>query len=173
MDNLGNLVDASRLSVTVDGSGIPAAQNKMIPVPCGHYVLTAMVHGFETETQEGDIDQVDQVVTVAMRIGALEAPVPSCAIVGRISGQAEVRRVRLVQLFGRYVVDVPASAARTVDFRGLQCGDYLLVAMGAKGCLGTEVVRASMAGTRVDLTARGQATGGCSTLEAPPRDGNR
>ena len=164
-DNLGNLVDASELTMTVDGVGIPAQQNKAFPAPCGHYVLSVAVRGFQKATQEGDIDQVNQVITVGMRIAAMEVPWPSCAIIGRVSGQSAVSRVRLIQLYGRYVVDAPANVGKTVDFLGLECGDYLLVAMGAKGCLGTEVVRASMAGTRADLVVRDHAVNGCSTLE--------
>jgi hypothetical protein len=93
-----------------------------------------------------------------------DVPVPDCAIFARITGQAEVRRVRLMQLFGRYLVDVPAIAAKTVDFRHLVCGDYMLIAMGATGCLGTQVVRTTPAATRVDLAVKDHAANGCSNL---------
>jgi len=40
--------------------------------------------------------------------------------------------VRLLQLFGSYLTDVPVSPAQTFQFMHLECGKYLLVAVGAK-----------------------------------------
>jgi hypothetical protein len=173
MDNYGKPVEASRMSMTVGGSSVPVEQNKAFPVPCGHYTLTVFIPGFDTEAQVGDIDQLEQVIAVAMRVGAVDGPVPSCAIFAQVTGQTQVQRVRLVQLFGRYMVDVPLSAAKTADFRSLSCGDYMLVAMGAAGCLGTKIVRAAMVGTRVDLAVNDQVLSGCTTLEVRGHDGPR
>jgi hypothetical protein len=86
-----------------------------------------------------------------MKLGAMEAPVPRCSIGGHIAADGSIQRMRVMQLFGSYAADVPLAAGGSFEFQNLECGDYMLIAIGAKGCVTTKVLRASIAGSRADI----------------------
>jgi hypothetical protein len=152
-DNYGNPVEADHIHLTIDGVVTYVPQDRLFQAKCGRHTLHVEVAGANSESLPINLEQLEQVVPVALGLGAVDGPVPDCAIMGRISGQRTVATVRLLQLFGSYLVDVPVTAAKTFQFMHLECGTYLLVAMNGKQYLGTQVVTATVSGTHVDLKA--------------------
>jgi hypothetical protein len=55
------------------------------------------------------IDQPQQIVTVAMKLGAMEGEINPCSIIGRVEPAKDIVRMRLIQLFGAYLTDVPVK----------------------------------------------------------------
>ena len=163
-DNYGNRVEAGSIRLTTDGIASYVQEDKPFQAKCGHHTLDVEVRGADHESLSINIEQLDRVVPVAPRLGAVDGPVPDCAIMGRVSGSAPARTVRLLQLFGPYLVDVPVAAARTFQVMHLKCGTYLLVAMSGKQCLGTRLVTATVSGTHVDLKTMDAIDDHCSSL---------
>jgi hypothetical protein len=160
-DGLGNPVPSSRLVLSRDGSSTQVEQDRPFHVEYGQYALEASVPGFANFTGRVTIDQPDQILTVAMKLGKIEDfEPPPCSILGYVTPGSAVGRIRLVQLFGPDVRDVSVTPEGKYEFRNLQCGDYLLVAMGTKECLGTRVSRATVMPARADLKI---ATGSCES----------
>jgi hypothetical protein len=126
-------------------------QDKPFQAKCGHHTLDVEGRGFQLERLSINIEQLDQVVPVALRLGAVDGHVPDCAILGRISGPRAALTVRLLQLFGPHLVDAPVTADRTFQFMHLDCGTYLLIGMDGKQRVGTQVVTATVSGTRALL----------------------
>ncbi len=163
-DEYGNRVEARQLRLAGSGSPVDVPQDRVIQTTCGHHTLDVGSAGFDSETISFDVFQPDQIVAVVMHPGILEGSRPPCAVMGRIASRTEISRLRLISLFGRHIVDVPADSTNAFQFRNLECGLYLLIAMGNKECLGTQIVKASILPPRLDLTVA--APNGCGTLEA-------
>lgn len=150
-DNYGNPVEADHIHLTIDGVVTYVPQNRLFQAKCGRHTLHVEVAGANSESLPINLEQLDQVVPVALELGAVDGPVPDCAILGKTSGQGTASTVRLLQLFGLHLVDVPLTAAKTFQFMHLECGTYLLVAMSGKQYLGSQVVTATGYGAHVDL----------------------
>jgi len=151
-DGFGNAVPASRLVLSNDGSSTQVDQDRPFHVEYGQYVLEAIVPGGALFRERVTVDQPDQILTVAMKLGRIEdVEPPPCSILGYVTSGSAVGRIRLMQLFGPEVRDVSVSSVGKYEFRNLQCGDYLLAAMGTKECQGTRVVRATVMPARADL----------------------
>jgi len=86
-----------------------------------------------------------------MALDPIDSPVLKCAIFGRTASQSAVSTVRLLQLYGSHLVDVPVTDAKAFQFTHLECGTCILIAMSGKQYLGTQMVTATVAGTRVEL----------------------
>ena len=164
-DNYGRRTQADRIRLDTRGVTRDVQQDEPLRLKCGHFTLDVVVRGFAPAILPIVIDQTEEVVTTAMRLGAVDAAVPKCAITGRVTGRIAVPRMRLLQLFGRYLVDVPVTASGTFQFAGIECGTYLLVAMGKEQCLGTEVVTATVSATPVTLKVADAIPGSCSSVE--------
>ena len=66
------------------------------------------------------------------------------------------------------MVDVPVNAARGFEFKNLECGVYMLVVMGAKGCLSTQILKVSAAigrVARVELKVAETNDNSCTSLK--------
>jgi PEGA domain len=155
---------ASTASITITGNGLSltASPDQVLTVPYGRYTVKVNVPGFENATEVFTVDQAQQVLPVAMELGRMEDNIPtSCSIRGSVVPSATVTRVRLVQLFGTYSVDVPINKG-AFEFHDLKCGDYMLVAMGMKECVASRMARASPVATGSDIHLDSDSGGACS-----------
>lgn len=159
-DAYGTSVPATSLLFIQGGKERPVRQDEMFAVGYGPYSVEVEVQGFSIASQSGTIDQPEQVIAVAMRLGPLEAPAPRCSAAGRAPDGAV--RVKLLELFGAYSSEVAVTGGR-FEFRGLECGDYLLVAVGAKECLSVRAYRAKPAGGPADIPPPNGAVGRCGS----------
>jgi hypothetical protein len=141
-DAYGNAVPAKQITLTGDDATNEVPQNEPFTTKYGRYTLEVRVPGFSNATQSVVIDQPEQILAVAMRLGVIETPPPRCSIVGRVIPETAAVRVRSSQLFGSYTADVPVAKGGSFEFRNLECGDYMLIVMGGKECLGTRTFRA-------------------------------
>jgi hypothetical protein len=139
-DGYGNRVSAAEIKI-LGGRSIDVKPDMPFRIDAGSYTFQVRSSGFKMATLPIVIDQLEQVVAVSLQLSALEGPDPTCAVYGHLAGGA-ISRVRLLELFGSRSIDVPLDAARNFDFRGVACGDYLLVTVGPKSCLGTLMVQA-------------------------------
>jgi hypothetical protein len=166
-DAVGDAIEAPRIEISGGTRRLQVKQDEVVTLPYGAYSVRVLVPGFEPAEVSARIDQSDQVVLIGLRVGAIDAPVPTCSVTGRIAPQAGAMRLRLVQLFGDYLTDIAPGPGGLFEFRNLQCGDYLLVVMGSQTCLATRVVRAQMAPQPIDLRLPGRPSG--SACDAPTR----
>lgn len=164
-DAYGNSVPVRKMTMTLGGVTSSVPQDEVFSVTYGRYTLEVNVPGFSNAIQPVVIDQPDQIINVAMRMGVMEVPPPLCSIVGQVSPEGAGVRMRLMQLFGSYTADVPVTAGGLFEFRGLECGDYMLVVMGANECLGTKTARATPALPRLDVKIDGAKGNGCTSVK--------
>jgi hypothetical protein len=161
-DAYGNSVLARKVTLISErGSVTEIKQDQPVELEYGRYTVEVIVSGASRAVEEFTVDQPKQVLAVAMKLGALEAPVPKCAVGGRVVPAAGAARIRLLQLSGSYRADVPVSVAGAFRFENLECGDYMLVAIGVKGCAGTKMARATMAGAHVEMELADLRGGAC------------
>lgn len=148
-DVLGNSIPVQSLTI----AGTPVNQSESTEFPYGTYTLTASAAGAAPFKATVTINQPSQIVIVAMKLGGIEgSEPPPCSIVGTTPPDGPlVLRVRTIQLFGSDEVDVPVSANRRFEVRNLDCGSYLLIAMGNTGILGTAVAKAVVLPSVVDV----------------------
>jgi hypothetical protein len=152
MDALGNPVPPQSMTISGRGSKIQVVQDKAVGLPYGEYTLEVSVPGFAPATLSVVVDQPAQILTVGMKLGRMEdVEPPACLIFGSIPRDVKAVRIRVVQLFGSYVTDVPVDEHRQFEVRDLDCGDYLLIAMERTKFLGTMVVRSSTMPTRIEM----------------------
>lgn len=131
-------------------------------MPRGQYVVKVNVPGFENASQVFVVDQNEQILPIAMEVGRIEDNIPmSCSIRGTVTPSTVVSRMRVIQLFGSYSVDVPLVNG-AFEFHDLKCGDYMLVAMGHKECLGSRMARAAPIATQSDLHLTSDTGGACA-----------
>ncbi len=99
-DNYGNRIEAYQITMRNDGVVTYIRQDEPLRMKCGRYDLEVRARGANPESLPVNLEQLDQAVPVAMRLGAVDGPVPDCAIIGRVSGVGGAQTVRLLQLFG-------------------------------------------------------------------------
>lgn len=165
-DAYGKRVPAQRITMSANGTAKEVPQDEAISAKYGRYTIVVDVLGFSTATESVIIDQPEQVVPVAMRLGVMEVPPPHCSVNGHIS-HGSALSVRLLQVFGSYKADVPVSASGFFEFRDLECGDYLLVAISANHCVGTRLFRATPTARVADIQL------GSESLACTPSDDRR
>jgi len=59
--------------------------------------------------------------------------------------------MRLIQLFGAYLTDVPLKDDGSFQFRNLSCGQYMVIAMSPKGCSGMKIATARVLAERFEM----------------------
>jgi hypothetical protein len=150
-DAYGNSVPAKQITLIGDGAANEVPQDQPFSAKYGRYTLEVKVPGFSDATQSVAIDQPEQILAVAMKLGTMEASPPRCSIIGRVVPEKAALRMRSMQLFGSYSTDVPVAPDGSFEFHNLECGDYLLVTMGGKECLGTRTFRAVPTAGRADI----------------------
>jgi len=135
-DMYGNRIPAERIRLADRDGSAEIQQDAVVHSQCGEHTLDVTASGARPAKVIFDLHQAEQVVAVTLGLGAVEGPVPTCTVLGEVTPDSGVVRVRLLQLFGNYSVDVvPVRGGFSV--RNVDCGSYLLVAMGKTSCLGT------------------------------------
>jgi hypothetical protein len=102
-DSYGNVVPAERITVDSEGVTKQVRQDEVVVLRYGPHTLEASVPGFSNAMKHVVIDQPEQIIPVAMKLGAMEGPVPVCAIAGHVIPESAADRIRLVQTFGTYI----------------------------------------------------------------------
>jgi len=162
-DSYGNSVQAHMITLaSEDGSKIDVKQDEELELKYGWYTAEVRVPGFSTAVEDFRVNEPDQVLTVALKVGGIEGPAPVCSLDGRVLPAGGAVRIRILQLFGTYGADVPVLAGGTFRFENLDCGEYMLIAMGPRGCLGTKMVRTTLKGTHVDMRLADLGGGACA-----------
>jgi hypothetical protein len=150
-DAYGNAVPAKRITLTGDGATNEVPQNEPFTTKYGRYTLDLRAAGFSDTTESVVIDQPEQILTSAMRLGVMETPPPRCSIFGRVVPATAALRLRSMQLYGSYTADVPVAPDGSFELSNLECGDYMLIAMGGRECLGMRTFRAVPTAGRADI----------------------
>ena len=161
-DAYGNAVPAKQITLTGDGATDEVPQNEPFTTKYGRYTLEVRVPGFSNTTQSVVIDQPEQILAVGMRPGVMERPPPRCSIVGRVipeNGSVENTVNAVVRL-----LYCRCSRRAGWNFRVSQSGngDYMLIAMGGKECLGTRTFRAVPTAGHADIRLA-KVSGGCDS----------
>jgi hypothetical protein len=164
-DTFGNSLPVPRITLTVDGVTATVPQDVVIGGKYGRYSVAVRVPGFSDAKESVVVDQPEQVITVAMRLGAMEAPVPRCSVGGLLVPESVAVRIRLMELFGFYVTDVPVMPGGAFEFRNLECGDYMLIMMGPNGCVGTKITRAGVTPGRLAINIDSSTSDACTSMK--------
>jgi len=151
-DGLGNEIPTESIRISNGSKTIDAPQDTPFELPYGNYTIVVEARGMSVATQPVVIDQPKQIVTVSLRLGALEGhEPPPCSIVGDIPPDSKITRMRIVEIEGSYLRDVPIEPNGKFQFRNLNCGDYLVVAMERFKLAGTMITKAEVMGPRLKL----------------------
>lgn len=161
-DAYGNSLPAQRITLTDEGgTTIETTQDEVFSAKYGKYTLKVSVQGFSNAVDVFAIDQPEQILSITMKLGVMEIPSPSCSIGGRVIPESGITRIRLLQLFGPNSIDVPVVVGGSFRFQNLECGDYMLIAMGPNACVATKMSRATTSGARADLRVSELGGGAC------------
>jgi hypothetical protein len=150
-DAFGHALSTAKVRISGKDLTIDVEPGRIVRLPFGRYQLDVTVPGFAPNDLLVVIDQPLQIVNVGMRLGKLEVSPRPCAIKGSVISDDKAVRVRVVQLFGSYVADVPLSNENRFDIPNLECGDYLLMAFGTGRLIGTLPATASVKQTVVEM----------------------
>jgi hypothetical protein len=150
-DAFGTPVQAESIKIKTGEIERPLSQDGVVNLPYGMYTVEIVVRGAAMTKMQVHIDQPAQIITVGMKLGAIEGEPPPCAILGHAS--APIGWIRVMQIFGSYVTDVSAREDGHFEVRNLACGDYLLIAMAPGRFLGTMTTRAMTLPTPVEMKA--------------------
>lgn len=150
-DAYGGPLSGGHITMAGGDSVIDISQASEVTLNYGHYTLKIEMPAFEVALRPVTIDQPQQILTVAMKIGRMDNEINPCSIIGRVSPTESLIRMRLVQLFGSYLADVPSTADGSFQFRNLTCGEYMVIAMSAKGCMGIKMATARVLAERFEM----------------------
>jgi hypothetical protein len=153
-DNFGNEVTDADIILRSSGGVVQIFQGKATSVPYGGYEVTVNVAGFKKARLDIVIDQPRQVLSIAMPLGAIEGDTPSCSVTGRIFPEKSATRIRAMQMFGSYFTDVVVDGSGSFALSNLECGEYMFLAIGPKGCLAVQYPRI-VRDSRIDFDLRG------------------
>jgi hypothetical protein len=162
-DGLGDPVPAKQITIPGNGIAKTVNQDEAFDILQGRYTVQVAVLGAEMAVEAFLVDQPQQILTVAMKVGAMEnAPVYPSSIIGNVIPATAASRIRVIQLSGSYYVDVPVMAGGRYQVWNLVGGDYMLIAVGSKGCVGTKMARAvSLPQTTTDIVISSSTGGAC------------
>lgn len=168
-DPLGYSLARAAIVVSSADSHTQVVQDEVVRLTYGSYTVRAQVPGFSIALVSVDIDQPEQIVVVGMKLGAMEGPAPTCSLAGWVQqaqhpGQV-LTRLRLLQLFGQYLVDVPIGDGGEFQFTNLGCGDYMMIVLGPEGCIGTKITRTPVRTSPLILKIPSGARPSCTTLQ--------
>jgi hypothetical protein len=140
-DNLGNRIVGVDAKLTREGKIVTVRDDTAVSLPYGDYTVSVRVPGFDLTDYSVRIDQPRQVIAVAMKLGPMEGPKPVCSLSGNVIASPAVSRLRLIAEYGTYLVDVGVSDTGAYSFRDVECGDYIVIAIGSKDCIGARRIR--------------------------------
>ena len=156
----GNSVPAESVTLSGDdGRETHVKQDQMLIVPYGVYTAKVRVQGFRQAVNVFTVDQPEQTIPIAMKLGVMEVPPSLCSIAGRVTSENTIGRVRALEAYGAYSRDVPVTNG-LFRFENLECGDYVILAISRSGCVVAKVSRATVSGASVDLPF--PASSGCN-----------
>ena len=155
-NNLGDIVHAGdkdlHIQVIGNGRSLDLAPDQRMQVPYGQYEVVIRYPGFVDEKIMATVSQREQVIRVALRLGRIIPANPpftnGCRIEGKITPVSDVTSIRLLQLFGSLLIDVRPRADGTFSFQELECGDYLVIAVGVTGCRSFRAIRVTKEANR-------------------------
>ncbi len=162
MDNYGNSVKAPIISLENDGNIVQLSQDGSTVVPYGNYKLTVVVPGFKKTLLNITVNQPRQMLSVALQLGGVEGPTPGCSVYGRIYPDGSATRVRAMQMFGTMLADVAVDSQGSYAIQGLECGDYMLMVFGPKGCISVKYPRFTR-DARIDFHLPREVSADCAT----------
>jgi hypothetical protein len=162
-DAFGSPIADARIRLSGSGMVVDVKQDEAISVPYGMYTVTVRVPGFQLATVAAQVDQPGQIILVGLRLGAVDGPVPACSVVGSVSPAKGVTRVRILQMFGSYVADVPLNSAGSFRFQDLECGKYVVIVMAGANCVGTRITTAQISPQHLHLAVSTAGTDACTT----------
>jgi hypothetical protein len=147
-DNFGHVLDVDgrtrlggRITLRRQDSVVSANTAEPLNLEFGEYEVQVQLPGFKTSLTNAVISQPEQVIRIAMHIGAMDFASEPCSMEGRVSPIVNGVTIRLLELFGSTLVDVPMKSDGSFKFLNLECGDYMLMAVAPTGCLGLQFVR--------------------------------
>lgn len=160
-DYFGSRLKGVDIRLTHAGKITTTRDDEPILLPYGEYDISLRAPGFSMTDYAVKIDQTQQVLVLAMKLGGIEGTDPVCSIKGKIISSQAVARVRLSAIFSPYTADVAVSGTGAYAFRNIQCGDYFVMAFDSKDCIGAQRVRVTNAESLADLrfNAPSQVTG--------------
>jgi len=162
-DGVGDFVPSAYVKF-VGATTVTGRSDALFRIEPGIYTVEVSAPGATLARLPVVIEQLDQVIAVSLEVGAIEDNVaPTCAVYGHVAGEAEISHVRLLQMFGSKLIDVPLDEKRNFDFRRVGCGDYILVLMARSSCLGTLKVHARYTTGALKIAAQSD-TDSCGTL---------
>ena len=162
-DGFGNTISVPKILITGNGETKQVRSDEVFTTGTGRYTIEVESPGSSNKKIDSVlVDQTEQIITIALTPGALEGPPPRCLVRGRIQ-YPNVARVRLIQLSGSYVADV-AMKAGGFEFVDLECGDYLLIVIGEKNCLGTMMLRTALDPKTVEIRLPEPSQATCTSI---------
>lgn len=150
-DNYGHPLREARISVNGPGTVLRSIDRRILELQRGSYAIVVDVPGFDTFRSTVVIDQPEQILSIAMRLGAYERAQVPCSINGTVDQFQGGIRVRLISMFGAEVRDAPVKDDGAFQFGTLECGAYMLVAIRDAEPIGFAYPVATGRGTSVRL----------------------
>jgi len=150
-DNFGNRVRGVDVRLERKGEVTTVRDDVPVSLPYGEYSVSVRAQGFALSAYNVQVGQPQQVIALAVKLGAMEGAKPVCSIGGKVLVNQTVSRLRFIAVFGTYMVDVAVSDTGAYAFRGVECGEYVVVAFGAKDCIGARRITLVNGDTPVDL----------------------
>ena len=150
-DTFGNRISGVDIKLTREGKITTVRDDTAVPLSHGEYSLSIRAPGFGLTDYSIKVDQSHQVIVVALKLGAMEGPKPVCSLSGKVIAGQSVSRLRFMAAYGTYVVDVDVSETGFYSFRNVECGDYVVMAVGAKDCIGARHLRVAGGDSLADL----------------------
>lgn len=163
-DAYGTQLPMAQIAIATGNSEIRLKQDEEVQLKNGSYTVRVEVPGFSPAVVPVVVDQPKQVFAIAMRLGDIEGNRPFCTIAGRVEPEEAPLRLKLLELYGAYFADVPLGMDGAFAFRNLECGTYLLVAIGPSGCRGTAVLVAKSAQSQMDFALPKSSSKACTTI---------
>ena len=156
-------VDSAQTMMERAGAKSELTQRGGTLVKYGTYDVIVSAAGFTTARLTALINQPRQFISVAMAIGSIDGPERTCSITVRVLPEGSATRLRAMAVFGSYVADVVVDRQGSYALLNLECGDYMLLAMGLKGCMAVQYPRIVL-DSRIDLTITEPPGSSCLTI---------
>ena len=137
----------------------------------GEYTVEMNVQGFRRLVASFVVSQPEQVISLAMPLGSIDGPNPTCSLNGKSDLDQRNSKVRLISQFGNIGKDVPVQAHGNFFFENLECGDYVLLGIEKNHCTEAMQLRITEENMRVKLSANKQSC--LQTERKIPNDNER
>ena len=150
-DGIGNRISDADIRLMRGNTAMKIKSDSLIAVPYGDYKVLTIVRGADPTEVEVRVDQPRQLIMIGMKLGGLEAPHPVCSVNGHIPANRNISRLHFNAVFGTYFADIDTSDTGEYSLQNVECGDYIVMAVGPKGCVGAYRLRLMDRTLRKDL----------------------